>query len=49
MTVHLIDDTPIEVSPLKIKYLREFMIAFEVVKESKNDDLSLLQDSLHSY
>lgn len=38
MTVHLIDDTPIEVSPLKIKYLREFMIAFEVVKESKNDE-----------
>jgi hypothetical protein len=38
LTIHLIDDTPVEVSPLKIKYLREFMIAFEVVKESKNDE-----------
>jgi hypothetical protein len=36
--VTLIDGTEIEIIPLKIKYLREFMEAFENVKKSKNDD-----------
>jgi hypothetical protein len=34
----LIDGTVIEISPLKIRYLREFMDTFEKVKESKSDD-----------
>ena len=37
-TIRLIDGTEIEAMPLKIKYLREFMVAFEVVKDAKNDD-----------
>jgi hypothetical protein len=36
--VNLINGTEIEIIPLKIKYLREFMEAFEYVKSSKNDD-----------
>lgn len=36
--VELIDGTQVEVTPLKIKYLREFMVEFEQVKEAKNDD-----------
>ena len=36
--IKLIDGTEIEAMPLKIKYLREFMVAFEVVKDAKNDD-----------
>jgi hypothetical protein len=36
--VTLIDGTEIEIIPLKIKYLREFMEAFENVKSAKNDD-----------
>jgi len=36
--IELIDGTIIEISPLKIKYLREFMDIFEKVKESKTDD-----------
>jgi hypothetical protein len=36
--VTLIDGTEIEIIPLKIKYLREFMEAFEDVKNAKNDD-----------
>jgi hypothetical protein len=36
--VTLIDGTEIEIIPLKIKYLREFMKAFEDVKNAKNDD-----------
>ena len=36
--VTLIDGTEIEIIPLKIKYLREFMEAFEYVKNAKNDD-----------
>ena len=34
----LIDGTEIEAMPLKIKYLREFMAAFDLVKDSKNDN-----------
>ena len=36
--INLIDGTELEINPLKIKYLREFMDAFEYVKKSKNDD-----------
>jgi len=34
----LIDGTELFITPLKIKYLRQFMVAFEYVKLSKNDD-----------
>ncbi len=36
--INLIDGTELEIIPLKIKYLREFMEAFEDVKKAKNDD-----------
>ena len=36
--IKLIDGTLIEISPLKIKYLRQFMDAFEFVKTAKDDD-----------
>lgn len=36
--VHLFDGTELEITPLKIKYLREFMVAFENVKVTKDDD-----------
>ena len=36
--IHLFDGTELEITPLKIKYLREFMIAFDKVKITKNDD-----------
>ena len=36
--VYLFDGTELEIMPLKIKYLREFMQAFENVKVTKNDD-----------
>ena len=36
--VHLFDGTELEISPLKIKYLREFMVAFDSIKNAKNDD-----------
>jgi len=34
----LIDGTELFITPLKIKYLRQFMVAFEYVKLAKNDD-----------
>lgn len=34
----LIDGTLVEATPLKIKYLRQFMDRFELVKRAKNDD-----------
>ena len=37
-TINLVDGTIIEISPLKIKYLREFMDIFEFVKLSQDDD-----------
>ena len=37
-TVTLIDGTSLYLTPLKIKYLRQFMHRFEDVKQSKNDD-----------
>ena len=36
--IKLVDGTKIEASPLKIKYLREFMEAFSFVHKAKNDD-----------
>jgi len=36
--VFTVDGELIEISPLKIKYLREFMVAFDGVYKSKNDD-----------
>jgi len=37
----LFDGKELEIIPLKIKYLREFMMAFEDVKVTKNDDEAL--------
>jgi hypothetical protein len=39
--IELIDGTVIEVSPLKIKYLKQFMEKFESVKQAKNDEESI--------
>jgi hypothetical protein len=39
--ISLSDGTEVEVSPLKIKYLKEFMDIFESLKDAKNDDDSL--------
>jgi len=36
--VFLIDGTEIEITPLKIKYLREFMPIFNNIKNAKDDD-----------
>ena len=36
--IHLFDGTELEIVPLKIKYLREFMDVFENIKNTKNDD-----------
>ena len=36
--IYLFDGTEIEIMPLKIKYLREFMDAFSDIKQTKNDD-----------
>jgi hypothetical protein len=36
--VYLFNGTELEISPLKIKYLREFMVAFDDIKNAKNDD-----------
>lgn len=36
--IYLMDGTEIYITPLKIKYLREFMIAFEEVKSAQNDE-----------
>jgi hypothetical protein len=40
-TIKLIDGTIIEAMPLKIKYLREFMDAFQVVHTANNDDQAI--------
>ena len=36
--IKLVDGTELDIVPLKIKYLREFMEAFEDVKTAKDDD-----------
>jgi hypothetical protein len=40
--VTLVDGTEVELSPLKIKYLREFMEAFELVKTADNDEEAII-------
>ena len=37
-TVYLFDGTELQIIPLKIRYLRDFMTAFENIKNTKNDD-----------
>jgi len=39
--IHLFDGTELEITPLKIKYLREFMDAFDDVKNTSSDDESI--------
>jgi hypothetical protein len=39
--VELFDGTELEIIPLKIKYLREFMTAFDDIKSSKDDDAAI--------
>ena len=39
--ISLVDDRVIVASPLKIKYLREFLETFEKIKEAKSDDESI--------
>jgi hypothetical protein len=40
--IYLFDGTEIEIMPLKIKYLREFMDVFDTIKNTKNDDEAML-------
>ena len=39
--IYLFDGTEVEISPLKIKYLREFMDIFSLIKDSENDQESI--------
>ena len=39
--IYLIDGTELEIIPLKIKYLREFMVEFEGVKNASDDDSAI--------
>jgi hypothetical protein len=41
-TVRLVDDTEIYIQPLKIKYLRDFMVMFEIMKEAKDDEAAII-------
>jgi len=41
-TVYLFDGTELEIIPLKIKYLRDFMTAFQNIKNTKSDDEAIL-------
>jgi hypothetical protein len=40
-TVTLMDGTELYITPLKLKYLREFMVAFDAVKSSKDDEAAI--------
>lgn len=40
--IFLFDGTEVVISPLKIQYLREFMDAFNMIKETKTDDEAML-------
>jgi hypothetical protein len=40
--IFLYDGTEIEIMPLKIKYLREFMTAFYNISKTKNDDEAIM-------
>lgn len=39
--INLVDGEEIYIKPLKIKYLREFMAAFDLIKVSQNDEQSI--------
>jgi len=41
-SIYLFDGTEIEISPLKIKYMRQFMDTFSLIKNVTNDDESIL-------
>jgi hypothetical protein len=41
-TIHLFDGTEIEITPLKIKYLHEFMNVFQDIKNTKSDDEAIV-------
>lgn len=41
-TVYLIDQTPIKMSSLKIKFLKEFMDIFDLIGFAQNDDQSIM-------
>jgi hypothetical protein len=41
-SIYLVDGTEIEVSPLKIKYLKEFLDKFELVKSAGNDEEAIM-------
>jgi hypothetical protein len=40
--IYLFDGTEVQVMPLKIKYLREFMDVFNNIKQTSNDDESMM-------
>lgn len=40
--IFLFDGTEVAIMPLKIKYLREFMDAFDIIKQTKTDDEAML-------
>ena len=40
--VKLLDDREVEIKPLKIIYLRQFMDLFEFVRASRNDDEAIM-------
>lgn len=40
-TIYLIDGTEISLKPLKIKYLRQFMDVFDLIKMCQNDEQSI--------
>jgi hypothetical protein len=39
--IQLFNGTELEIVPLKIKYLREFMVAFDDIKSTKDDDTAM--------
>ena len=41
-TIYLVDGTKITISPLKLKYLREFMDAFKFVDLAENDEEAII-------
>ena len=41
--VHLFDGTELEISPLKIKYLREFMVAFDDIKNEIEEFKNIIE------
>lgn len=41
-SIYLFDGTEIEISPLKIKYLRQFMDTFSLINQAKDDDESII-------